>query len=30
MHWLGYDTGIVGMVGRKTSVVTVKIYYMAC
>jgi hypothetical protein len=28
MHWLGYDIGIVGKVGRKTSVVTVLVNYL--
>jgi hypothetical protein len=30
MHWLGYDIGIVGKVGRNTSVVTVKINCLTC
>jgi endonuclease III len=25
MHWLGYDIGIAGKVGRNTSVVTMKV-----
>jgi hypothetical protein len=29
MHWPGYDTGIVGKVGRSTSVVTVQVSYLS-
>jgi hypothetical protein len=29
MHWLGYDTGIVGKVGRSTFVVTVQVSYLS-
>jgi hypothetical protein len=29
MHWLGYDIGIVGKVGRNTFVVTVKVNCLA-
>jgi hypothetical protein len=29
MHWLGYDTGIVGKAGKNSFVVTVWINYFA-
>jgi hypothetical protein len=29
MCWIGYDTEVVGKVGRNTFVVTVRVYYLA-
>jgi hypothetical protein len=29
MHWLGYDVGIVGMVGKNTFVMTLQVNCLA-